>query len=123
VPRPDLGVRLETLVLEQVPRSPRRNELPVKLIDRALLMGHQHLTGTLIELPQGGKTASAPDGVLHHPPETFDRVEIVLTILDNYGIDGTLNSETVVDNFSSAAAEHCTLLLQNYGTPFRGASP
>ena len=63
--------------IQQVPRSPRRNELPVKLIDRALLMGHQHLTGTLRELAQVGKTASGPDGVLHHPPETFERVEVM----------------------------------------------
>src|SRR2546422_1227069 len=33
---------------EQIPRSPRRNELPVKRIDGTLLMCHKHLAGALV---------------------------------------------------------------------------
>src|SRR5713101_2080186 len=55
---------------KQVPRSPRRNGLPVKFVVGALLMRHQHPPGALVELRQIGKTSSGTDGVLHHPPET-----------------------------------------------------
>ena len=65
---------------KQVPRSPRQNGLPVKLVEGALVMCHQHPTGTLGELPQIGKTSSGTDGVLPHPPETFDGVEVVPTM-------------------------------------------
>src|SRR6266567_9185289 len=65
---------------KQIPRSPRRNALPVKRIDGALLMCHQHPTGALVELRQIGKTSSGTDGVLHHPPKTFDGVEVVPTM-------------------------------------------
>ena len=71
---------LKEELIEQVPRSPRRNGLPVKLVDGALLMCHQHPTGALVELRQIGKTSSGTDGVLHHPPETFDGVEVVPTM-------------------------------------------
>ena len=54
--------------------------LPVKLVDRTLLMGHQHPPGALVELRQIGKTASGADGVLHDPPEAFDGVEVVPTM-------------------------------------------
>src|SRR2546430_17541091 len=43
-------------------------------------MCHQHPTGALVELLQIGKTSSGTDGVLHHPPETFDGVEVVPTM-------------------------------------------
>jgi hypothetical protein len=36
------------LDFEQTPRSPRRNGLPMKLIDGALVMRHEHLTGAVI---------------------------------------------------------------------------
>ena len=65
---------------QQVPRSPRQNGLPVKFVDGALLMCHQHPTGALVELLQIGKTASGTDGVLHHPPKPFDGVEVVPTM-------------------------------------------
>ena len=54
--------------------------LPVKLVDRTLLMCHQHPPGALVELQQIGKTASGADGVLHDPPEAFDGVEVVPTM-------------------------------------------
>src|SRR5262245_57820695 len=66
--------------LKQVPRSLRRNALPVELINRALLMGPEHVACALVELQQIGKTASGADGVLHHPPEAFDGVEVVPTM-------------------------------------------
>jgi AAA ATPase domain len=51
--------------------------LPVKLVDRALLMGHEDLARALIELMQIGKTPSGADPVLHHPPKTFNGIEVV----------------------------------------------
>ena len=66
--------------LKQIPRSPRRNGLPVKLIDGSLLMRYEHLAGAPVELLEGAKTASRSNRVLHHPPEAFDRVEVVPTM-------------------------------------------
>ena len=54
--------------------------LPVELINRALLMGPEHVACALVELQQIGKTASGADGVLHDPPEAFDGVEVVPTM-------------------------------------------
>ena len=65
---------------EQIPRSPRRNGLPVKFVDGSLLMRHQHPTGALVELQEIGKTSSGTDRVLHHPPEAFDGVEVMPTM-------------------------------------------
>jgi hypothetical protein len=36
------------LVYKQLPRSPRRNELPVKLVDGALVMHHQYPACALV---------------------------------------------------------------------------
>src|SRR5438093_6263386 len=36
------------IVFQQIPRSPRRNELPVKLVDGTLLMRHEHPTCALV---------------------------------------------------------------------------
>ena len=52
----------------------------MKLIDGALLMRHKHLAGALVELRKIAKTASGADGVLHHPPEAFDGIEVVATM-------------------------------------------
>ncbi len=49
-------------------------------IHGALLMRHEHLAGALVELMQVGKTPSSSDGVLHHPPEAFDRVEVMAAV-------------------------------------------
>jgi nitric oxide reductase large subunit len=68
------------LTKKQIPRSLRRNGLPVKRIDRALLMRHEHLAGAPVELLEGAETAPRPNSVLHHPPEAFDRVEVVATM-------------------------------------------
>ena len=65
---------------KQIPRSSRRNALPVKRINGSLLMGHEHLAGALVELMQIAKTPSCANRVLHHPPEAFDGVEVVPTM-------------------------------------------
>ena len=52
----------------------------MKLIDGTLLMRHKHLAGALVELRKSTKTASGADGVLHHPPEAFDGIEVVATM-------------------------------------------
>ena len=44
----------------------------MKLIDRALLMRHEHLIGSPVELLEGAETAARSNDVLHHPPEAFD---------------------------------------------------
>ena len=65
---------------KQIPRSPRRNGLPMKLIDRTLLMRHEHLTCPLIELMQITQTPSRANDVFHRPPEAFDGVEMMPTV-------------------------------------------
>ena len=60
-------------------RSSRRNELPVKLINRLLLMRHEHAARSLVEVMQIGKAAAGPDPVFHHAPEAFDGIEVVTT--------------------------------------------
>jgi len=65
---------------EQIPRSSRRNGLPTKRINGALLMGHEHPAGALVELMQIRKTPSGTDRVLHHAPETFDGIEVMATM-------------------------------------------
>src|SRR5215813_12980539 len=65
---------------EQTPQSTRRNTLPVKLRDGPFLMRHKHLPCALVELLQIAKTPSGADGVLHHPPEAFDGVEVMAAV-------------------------------------------
>ena len=67
-------------VYEQVPQSSRRNVLPVKRIDGALLMRPEHLAGALIELRKLAKTSPGADCILHHPPEAFDGVEVMSAV-------------------------------------------
>jgi len=43
-------------------------------------MRHQHLAGALVELRKITKTASGAAGVLPHPPEAFDGIEVVATM-------------------------------------------
>src|SRR4029434_2007012 len=62
---------------QQVSRSPRRNALPVKRIDGALLMGHKHLAGARIELKELGKTSSCTNRILQHAPEACDGVAVM----------------------------------------------
>ena len=45
---------------KQVSRSPRRNGLPVKRIDGALLMGHQHLAGGAVTSSGTGPRRTSP---------------------------------------------------------------
>jgi hypothetical protein len=52
----------------------------VELINRALLMGPEHVACALVELQQIGNTASGSDRILHHPPEACDGVEVVPTM-------------------------------------------
>src|SRR4029434_10737456 len=66
--------------LEQPPQNTRRNELPVKLIDGSLVMRHEYVAGAPVELMQIRQTASSADGVLHHPPEPFNGIEVVPTM-------------------------------------------
>jgi carbon storage regulator len=65
---------------KQTPRNSRRNLLPMKGINRSLLMGHEHVARALIELMQSRKTSSGTDHVFHHAPEAFDRIEVVPTM-------------------------------------------
>jgi hypothetical protein len=43
-------------------------------------MRHEHLAGSPVEMLEGTETASRSNDVLHHPPEAFDRVEVVATM-------------------------------------------
>jgi DNA-binding NtrC family response regulator/class 3 adenylate cyclase len=61
-------------------RSSRRNVSPVELIDGPFLMRHKHLAGTLVERREIAQTSSRTNGVLHHPPEAFDRVEVMSAV-------------------------------------------
>src|SRR5215472_17468855 len=74
--RPDV----HCIVHKQLLRSSRRNVSPVKLIDGPFLMGHEDLSGALIECREIAKTSSRTNGVLHHAPEAFDRIEMVATV-------------------------------------------
>ena len=65
---------------EQLLRSSRRNVSPVELIDGPFLMRHEHVAGTLVERREIAPTSSRANGVLHHPPEAFNRVEVVPTM-------------------------------------------
>ena len=65
---------------KQLPRSSRRNPLPVKRINGSLLMSHEHLSRALIELMQMRKTPAGADRVLHDTPEAFDGIEVVATM-------------------------------------------
>src|SRR5215813_12304029 len=67
-------------VQQQIPRSSRRNPLPVKRINGSLLMRHEHATRALVELMQIGKTSSGADRVLHDTPEAFDSIEVMATM-------------------------------------------
>src|SRR5256885_2158825 len=66
--------------LQQLPENLRRNVLPVKLINRSLLMRHEHLAGALVELSEMVKTSSRTNGVLHHAPEAFDGVAVMSAV-------------------------------------------
>jgi hypothetical protein len=65
---------------KQIPRSSRRNPLPMKRINRSLLMGHEHVACALIELMQIRKTPSGADRVFHDAPEAFDGIEVMTTM-------------------------------------------
>src|SRR6266699_3623362 len=71
---------MEALLNEQNPQNSRRNLLPMKCINRALLMGHEHVSRALVELRQIRKTPSSADRVLHDAPEAFDRIEVMPTM-------------------------------------------
>ena len=65
---------------KQVPRSLRRNRLPTKRINGALVMRHEHPAGALVELVKIAKTSSSTNGILHHSPKAFARVEVMATM-------------------------------------------
>ena len=52
----------------------------MKLIDGSFLMRHKDLACALGELLKTAQTPSGADGVLPHPPEAFDGVEMVTTM-------------------------------------------
>ena len=52
----------------------------MKLIDGSLVMRHEYVAGAPVELMQIRQTASSADGVLHHPPEPFNGIEVVPTM-------------------------------------------
>ena len=66
-----------TLVYKQIPRSSRRNPLPMKRINGLLLMGPEHPAGARVELMQIRKTPSGTDRILHDPPEAFNRMQMM----------------------------------------------
>ena len=66
--------------IEQLLRSSRRNVSPVELIDGPFLMGHEYLTGALVERREIAKTSARSNGVLHHAPEAFDRIKMMPTM-------------------------------------------
>ena len=43
-------------------------------------MGHEYVSCALVELMQSRKTPSSADRVLHHPPEAFDRIQVMATM-------------------------------------------
>jgi hypothetical protein len=43
-------------------------------------MRHKHLAGAPVELLEGAETAPRSNRVLHHPPEAFDRVEVMAAV-------------------------------------------
>jgi len=52
----------------------------VECINRSLLVRHEHLMRALVELSQIGTTPSSTDGVLPHPPEAFDGMEVMAAV-------------------------------------------
>jgi hypothetical protein len=64
---------------KQSPRDSRWNGLPTELIDGPLLMGHEHLAGSLIQLMQIRTLAASANDFFHAPPEAFNRIEMVAT--------------------------------------------
>jgi hypothetical protein len=76
----DPGIQQEPPLYKHLLRSSRRNVSPVELIDGPFLMRHKHLAGTLVERREIAQTSSRANGILHHPPEAFDRVEMVATM-------------------------------------------
>jgi hypothetical protein len=48
----------------------------VKLIDRSLVMRHEHAARALVELLGVGKTSAGADLVLHDAPKPLNRVEV-----------------------------------------------
>jgi hypothetical protein len=64
-------------MLKQNPLYSRRNVLPVKRIDGAFVMVHQHAAHALIKVLEVGKTPSGSNSVLQHAPETFNGIEMM----------------------------------------------
>src|SRR4029450_5863551 len=62
--------------LEQIPRSSRRNPLPMKRINRSLLMGHEHVACALRERSHIRQTPSGAERVFHDAPEACAGMEV-----------------------------------------------
>jgi hypothetical protein len=65
---------------KRVPRSPRRNGLPVQLVAGAFLRRHEHLAGAFVALRASATTASSPKRILQHAPAPFERVQGMSTV-------------------------------------------
>jgi hypothetical protein len=74
------GVSAGVALRQQIPRNLRRNRLPTKRINGALLMRHEHPAGALVELVKIAKTSPSADRILHHPPEAFNGIEVMATV-------------------------------------------
>jgi hypothetical protein len=61
-----------TGISEQIPRSSRRNPLPMKRIHRSLLRGHEHVACALRERRPSRQTPSGADRVFPDAPEACD---------------------------------------------------
>src|SRR4030095_8684587 len=66
-----------TVNMRQKPMDFNRWQLGVEM---ALLMRHEHLAGSPVELLERAETAPCPNGGLHHPPEAFDRVKVMAAV-------------------------------------------
>ena len=51
-----------------------------ELINRSLLIGHEHVACAPIELLEVVKTPSGADRILHQAPEAFDGIEVMATM-------------------------------------------
>jgi hypothetical protein len=54
--------------------------LPTELIYWPFLLHHEHLACSLVELMQITQPPPDSNGVFHHTPEAFDRVEVMSAV-------------------------------------------
>src|SRR5712691_2259829 len=54
--------------------------VPVKCINRVLLMRHEHLAGAMVELSETATTSFGAHCILHHPSEAGDGAEVMAAL-------------------------------------------